>query len=155
ALPAPDAQQQLGQSYVAPRTGAEEVLASIWSDVLGIEAIGRNDHFFEIGGHSLLATQVVSRIRAAFGVEMALKTLFESPTLADLAQAIAAAQASGETAAPPLVAEPRPDALPLSFAQQRLWFLDQLEPGSAAYNTLLALRMVGRLDVEALRRTIE
>src|SRR5439155_5187095 len=153
ALPAPGA--TVAPSYLAPRTGAEEVLASIWSDVLGIEAIGRNDHFFEIGGHSLLATQVVSRIRATFGVDLALKTLFEAATVAELTQAIAAAQASGETAAPPLVAETRPDTLPLSFAQQRLWFLDQLEPGSAAYNIPAALRIRGRLDVEALRRTIE
>src|SRR5438094_243735 len=132
ALPAPGA--TVAPSYIAPRTGAEELLASIWSDVLGIETIGREDHFFEIGGHSLLATQVVSRIRATFGVELALKTMFEAPTLAALAQALAGAQASGETAAPPLLAQPRPEILPLSFAQPRLWVLDHLGPDCAAYN---------------------
>ena len=98
---------------------------------------------------------MVSRIRSAFGVELALKTLFEAATLAELAQAIAAAQADGEAPVPPLTAELRPEALPLSFAQQRLWFLDQLEPGSASYNIPAALHIRGRLDVEALRRTIE
>ena len=97
----------------------------------------------------------MSRIRSAFDVELPLKTLFEAPTLEELARAITEAQAAGQTAMPPLVAQPRPELLPLSFAQQRLWFLDQLEPGSAAYNLPAALRLRGRLDVEALRRTVE
>ena len=153
ALAAADGVHVERARYTAPATATEELLASIWSDVLGVERISVHDHFFELGGHSLLATRVVSRIRSVLGVELALKTLFEAPTLAELARAIT--QVAGETAAPPLVAQARPASLPLSFAQQRLWFLDQLEPGSAAYNIPAALRMRGRLEVEALRRTIE
>ena len=156
ALPAPDGRAAAARPVVrGPAAGDRGALGEHLERRPRHRAVGRPRHFFEIGGHSLLATQVAARIRAAFGVELALKTLFELPSLAELAQAIAAAQARGELAIPPLQAGPRPDALPLSFAQQRLWFLDQLEPGSAAYNTLLALRLRGRLDVEALRRTLE
>ncbi|HEX3128096.1 MAG TPA: non-ribosomal peptide synthase/polyketide synthase [Thermoanaerobaculia bacterium] len=131
----------------APRTPAEELLAGIWSELLGIDQVGVEDSFFELGGHSLLGTRVVSRIRDVFGVELPLRVLFESPTLGGLASRIAAGRGA-ET--PPIRRIPRTEELPLSFAQERLWFLEQLEQGGAAYNLPLALRLSGPLDVAAL-----
>jgi amino acid adenylation domain-containing protein len=150
ALPEPEAVAMAGE-YVAPRTPTEELLADIWTDVLGVRRIGVHDNFFELGGHSLLATQLVSRVRALFAVELPLRSVFESPTVAQLAEAIEQALRQEEdVCAPPLVPVGRDRALPLSFAQQRLWFLDQLEPGSAFYNIPLALRLQGALDAAAL-----
>ncbi|HYN22261.1 MAG TPA: amino acid adenylation domain-containing protein, partial [Thermoanaerobaculia bacterium] len=153
ALPAPE-WQSAETSYVAPRTPVEEILARIWSDLLGLERIGAADQFFELGGHSLLATQVMSRLRVAFDVEMPLRDLFEAPTLADLAARVEAARRTGEgLLAPPLVPiapELRGESLPLSFAQQRLWFIDQLEPGSPLYNVPVTLRVAGLLDSRVL-----
>ncbi|MEE8587279.1 MAG: amino acid adenylation domain-containing protein, partial [Acidobacteriota bacterium] len=122
------------------RTPAEQLLAGIWEEVLEIEGIGRQAHFFELGGHSLLATQVVSRIRCAFGVDLAVGALFEDPVLGDLARRIGPAQFAQ---APQIALErrPRDGDLPLSFAQQRLWFLDQLQPGTALYNIPAALQL--------------
>ncbi len=131
---------------------AEDVLAGIWQELLGIERIGRHDNFFEIGGHSLVATRVVSRIRRAFDVELPLRQLFEGPTIAALARAVAAGR--GGAAPPPLMPGTRPSRLPLSFAQERLWFLDRLEPGSSAYNMASAWRFAGRLDAGALGRAL-
>jgi len=146
ALPAPE-QQRPEESWLAPRTPGEEVLAGIWADLLGVERIGAADHFFDLGGHSLLATQVMSRLREAFGVELPLRELFEAPVLADLAVRVEAARKAGtDRMAPPLVPQPRDGALPLSFAQQRLWLIDQLEPGSPLYNIPVALRVEGPLD---------
>ncbi|WP_051466578.1 non-ribosomal peptide synthetase [Actinomadura oligospora] len=153
ALPAPDGgRAAAGTEFVAPRTPAEESLAGIWAEVLGLDRVGVHDDFFELGGHSLLATQVVSRVRAAFGVEAALADLFDRPTVAGFAEAVelAAPDADG----PPLVPVARDGAPPLSFAQQRLWFLDQLDPGSPEYNVPLALRLRGDLDVPALRAAL-
>ncbi|HEY6323031.1 MAG TPA: amino acid adenylation domain-containing protein, partial [Thermoanaerobaculia bacterium] len=140
-----------------PRTPVEELVAGIWSQVLGVDGpIGRGQSFFDLGGHSLLATQVVSRLRQVLGVELALRRLFELPTLADLASAVEAARAAPAPApVPPLVPRRRsvagePEPAPLSFAQQRLWFLDQLDPGSATYNVPAALRLSGTLNVPAL-----
>ncbi|MEP7010069.1 MAG: amino acid adenylation domain-containing protein [Acidobacteriota bacterium] len=153
ALPAPEWRRP-EDLYQAPKTPVEEILAGIWSDLLGLDRVGANDHFFELGGHSLLATQVMSRVRSAFGVELPLRDLFESPTLSGLAARVETAQrADHESVVPPLVAVPREGterALPLSFAQQRLWFLDQLEPGSALYNIPAALRMEGPLEPRVL-----
>jgi amino acid adenylation domain-containing protein len=145
ALPAPN--WQGGAAYEPPRTPIEEVLAGIWQAVLGGGRVGSGDDFFALGGHSLLATQVASRIREAFEVELPLRALFEAPTLAGLAREIEAAQTAGRGTllAPPCAVE-RDGPLPLSFAQERLWFLDQLHPGSAAYNIAVALRLHGRLD---------
>ncbi|WP_158501869.1 non-ribosomal peptide synthetase, partial [Vitiosangium sp. GDMCC 1.1324] len=152
ALPAPEASRS-DNTYVAPRTLTEELLASVWSRVLRVERVGAYDHFFELGGHSLLATQAISRIREAFQVHLPLGSLFEAPTLAALAEKVdALRQAQQGQAVPPLLPLPRIEALPLSFAQQRLWFLDQLEPGNAAYNVPAAVRFTGALDVDALRR---
>ncbi|HEU4557526.1 MAG TPA: amino acid adenylation domain-containing protein, partial [Longimicrobium sp.] len=156
ALPAPDTPGSRG-TYVAPRTPAEEVLAGIWAEVLGVERVGGEDNFFDLGGHSLLATQLVSRVREALGAELPLRAVFEAPSLAELAGRVEAlrAEAAGDAGAPPLLPVPRDGSpLPLSFAQQRLWFIDQLEPGSAAYNLTGAWRLEGALDTAALERSL-
>ncbi|HSF42282.1 MAG TPA: non-ribosomal peptide synthase/polyketide synthase [Thermoanaerobaculia bacterium] len=142
-----------------PETPVELRIAAVWSDLLGQPRIGRGDDFFELGGHSLLATQVVSRLRDQLGVEIPVRTLFEEPTLAGLARWIEAAlRAEHPEAARPAVPALRPverrGRLPLSFAQERLWFLEQLEPGSAFYNIPLASRLTGPLSVGALRQGI-
>ncbi|MBW3656898.1 MAG: methyltransferase, partial [Gemmatimonadetes bacterium] len=157
ALPAPDTPGSRG-TYVAPRTPAEERMAAIWAEVLGVERVGADDHFFDLGGHSLLATQLVSRVRKAFGTELPLRAVFEAPTLARLARRVEAlrAETPGDAGAPPLVPVPRDGSpLPLSFAQQRLWFIDQLEPGSTTYNIPSALRLRGALARGALVRALD
>src|SRR5262249_2197680 len=152
ALPAPESTRpQLTQPYVAPRTPVEQQLAAIWELVLGVAQVGVHDNFFELGGHSLLATQVVSRLRTTFAVELPLRTLFEAPTVAALAQRV---EGGPSAALPPIGPTVRGAEVPLSFAQQRLWFLDQLGT-AAAYNMPLVLRLAGPLEVEALRRTFE
>jgi amino acid adenylation domain-containing protein len=141
-------------SHLAPRTPTEEILAGIWSEMLGVGRIDLDDNFFELGGHSLLATQVVTRVRDTFGQEIALRRLFETPTLAGLAQTIELAQRAGHVPeATPIKRIARDGELPLSFAQQRLWFLDQLEPNSAFYNISGAVRLEGTLKVDLLERT--
>ncbi len=136
-----------------PRTPIEEILAGIWSRVLGVDRVGRHDNVFELGGHSLLATQIISRVRQTFRVELPLRHLFESPTVAELARVIAEAR-HGEmlpaAASPPLEPVGREAELPLSFAQQRLWFLQQLDPGSPSYNIPAAFRLTGRLEPAVL-----
>ena len=121
------------ENYVAPRTLTEEVLAQIWAEVLGLGRIGAQDDFFAVGGHSLLATQVVSRIRTSFGVDLPLRLMFEASTIAALAQRIDSARGIMAEAAPPITRRSREGELPLSFAQQRLWFINQLEPEDASY----------------------
>ncbi|WP_026410982.1 non-ribosomal peptide synthase/polyketide synthase [Actinomadura oligospora] len=153
ALPAPDAAPAANATSGAPRTPTEELLAGLWAQVLGREKVGVHDNFFEMGGHSLLATQVVSRIRLALDVEVPLSALFDHPTVADLADAVAAAR-PGRTA-PPITPAGRGGPLPLSFAQQRLWFLDQLEPGSSEYNSLVMLRLPGAPGAPSLRRALD
>ncbi|HKV09555.1 MAG TPA: amino acid adenylation domain-containing protein, partial [Thermoanaerobaculia bacterium] len=150
-LPAPEGERgPEDASYVAPRTPVEELVAGIWSEVLGVDRIGARDSFFDLGGHSLLATRVTSRLRRALGVDVPLKTLFEAPTVAELAAVLEKAGRQGRRPEPPLRPVPRKGALPLSFAQQRLWFLDQLEPGSALYNMPSAFLLEGGLDARAL-----
>jgi amino acid adenylation domain-containing protein len=156
ALPAPDAPGSRG-TYVAPRTPAEERMAAIWSQVLGVERVGAEDQFFDLGGHSLLATQLVSRVREAFRTELPLRAVFEAPTLSELVGRVEAirAETSGDAEVPPLVPVPRDGSpLPLSFAQERLWFIDQMEPGSATYNLPAALRLAGALDTAVLERAL-
>ncbi|HEV2843869.1 MAG TPA: AMP-binding protein, partial [Thermoanaerobaculia bacterium] len=154
ALPDPETASG-GEEYVAPRTPTEEVIAGIWADLLGLDRVGAADRFFDLGGHSLLATQVTSRLRQAFGVEMPLHDLFEAPVLADLAARVEAARAdAGVPPAPPLVPAPRDGALPLSFAQQRLWFIDRVQPGSPLYNIAAALRAAGPLDATVLAASL-
>ncbi|RYE00952.1 MAG: amino acid adenylation domain-containing protein, partial [Sphingobacteriales bacterium] len=143
------------QTYLAPRNGIEQQLVAIWAEVLHVapEKIGINDNFFELGGHSLLATQLVSRIRTQLGSELPLKALFEQGTIARLADVIS--QTSADTRKiPPILPIDRSqlDRLPLSFAQERLWFIDQLEPGSAGYNVPGAVRIRSGLDIDMLEQ---
>src|SRR5215211_1595978 len=156
ALPKPDEKRpDLESAYEAPRTPVEEVLAGIWEEVLGLEQVGVHDDFFELGGHSLLATRVISRLRDAFGLELLLRSLFEAPTVAGLGERIEVGRrAEQNLSAPPLASVPRDGQLPLSFAQQRLWLVNQLEPGTSTYNISEALRLTGRLDVAALERSL-
>ncbi|HEX8353070.1 MAG TPA: amino acid adenylation domain-containing protein, partial [Pyrinomonadaceae bacterium] len=156
ALPAPEATRaDSAQEYVAPRTPAEEKLAGIWADVLGVERVGVNDNFFELGGHSLLGAQLISHTLEAFGVELPLKTVFAAPTVAELAEHLERELQAGRSQTVAAIARaPRTEALPPSFAQQRIWFLNQLDAGSPAYNIASALRLRGALDVGALRRTL-
>jgi len=150
ALPAPDQNQAEAES-VAPRTPVEEVLATIWADVLGRDRVGVNDDFFSLGGHSLLVAKIVARVSDALHVELPMRTLFDASTVAALATEIE--KLSGAPAAIPLARVSRDGPLPLSFAQERLWFFDQLEPDSGAYNIPRALRLKGQLDKEALQQS--
>ncbi len=155
-LPEPDSASAVGEAaYVAPRTLVEEMLAGIWSSVLNRERVGIEDDFFEVGGHSLLATQVVSRLREVFRVEVPLRELFEYPTIAGFAKRVdEAAQQEQGVQPPPIRRAAREHAIPLSFAQQRLWFLHQLKPESAVYNISSAMRLRGELDVAVLQQTL-
>ncbi|RKH11913.1 amino acid adenylation domain-containing protein, partial [Corallococcus sp. CA053C] len=157
ALPAPDSgRMEPAAAFVAPRTSTEQRIAAAWSEILGVERVGLHASFFELGGHSLLATQVLSRIRHGFGVELPLRVLFEQPTVAGLAEHVDALLLQQRSpGAPALRAGPRPEKLPLSFAQERLWLFEQLHPGTATYNMPCAVRMSGRLDVGALERSLE
>jgi amino acid adenylation domain-containing protein/non-ribosomal peptide synthase protein (TIGR01720 family) len=149
ALPAPEPDVAEVES-AAPRSPFEEMIAEIWESVLG-GRVGIHDDFFSLGGHSLNAVQVMARVRAAVGIEVPLATLFAAPTVAGLAAAVNGLLRAGDRSpAPPILPVPREHALPLSFSQQRLWFLHQMEPMSAAYNIPAALRLAGRLDVAAL-----
>ncbi|MCP4661388.1 MAG: amino acid adenylation domain-containing protein, partial [bacterium] len=148
AGPARDA---LRADFVAPADPTEELLVGIWAEVLQREQVGAEDDFFDLGGHSLLATQVVSRVRETFGVELPLLKLFEASTLAELARIVRSErQEARGVAPPPLVPVERDQELPLSFAQQRLWFLDQFNPGSPAYNVSNAVRLPGAVSVARL-----
>ncbi|MEW6462663.1 MAG: amino acid adenylation domain-containing protein [Pseudomonadota bacterium] len=142
------------QAQVAPRTPTERALAELWQELLGLTSLSVDDDFFALGGHSLLATQVVARIRRRLAVDLPLRALFEHRTLAELASVVDA-QAPSASVVDEIVAVPREQALPLSYAQQRLWFLDKLEGPSAAYNLSTAVRLDGELDVEALRAALQ
>ncbi len=153
ALPEPEA--LVSASGRGPKDPLEELLVRLWAEVLGRETVGVEENFFELGGHSLLATQVVSRIQETFRVTLPVRALFEAPTVETLARKVVEAQGIEELTAPPLRRVERETAeLPLSFAQQRLWFLQQLDGESAAYNMPVRVKLSGSLDVEALRRTL-
>jgi amino acid adenylation domain-containing protein len=156
ALPSPQsARSDKAGGFVAPRDPVEEQVAAIWMQVLGVERVGIHDNFFELGGHSLRATQVVAQIWQAFQIKLPLSTLFEAPTLAELARRIDAVRPSGPAAQPPpLMSVPRAAAMPLSFAQQRLWFLDQLLPGNPSYNIPCAFRLTGELRADVLAKAL-
>jgi amino acid adenylation domain-containing protein len=153
SLPAPDLNLRQGGEYIAPQTELEQALASIWSEILKIDNIGIYDNFFKLGGHSLLATQVISRIRRAYNIDISLRSLFEQPTIVALSEIVdALKQEKSSLFIPPIVCMERPAHIPLSFAQQRLWFLNQLLPDLALYNIPLALRLRGNLNTNALEK---
>ena len=153
ALPAPDQVPAVDSDFAPLRSPVEEMLAEVWAEILGLERVGVHDNFFELGGHSLLATQVISRVRKMFAVELPLRVVFEAPTVAELAQKIEKSHGD-EACIPPLVPREPGDEIPLSFAQQRLWFLDQLEPGSSLFNVPIAIQLSGQLNVVALQATL-
>ncbi|MFE4337391.1 amino acid adenylation domain-containing protein, partial [Streptomyces sp. NPDC056831] len=148
ALPQPEPAHTAGADFVAPAGATEELLARIWSEVLGVDQVGADENFFEVGGHSLLATQVVSRIREVFRAEVPLSSLFDRPTVRELAPFLENWATS--TVVPPVTPAGRTEPLPLSFAQQRLWFLSQMESGSTEYNLSMRVRWDGVPDVAAL-----
>ncbi len=154
-LPAPQEMAPLETDYVAPETDAERAVALIWQEVLALPRIGLNDNFFELGGSSLVAAQVISRVRQVFAVELPLRALFENRTLVSLAARVAELEAeAAESAIPPLAPVSRDEILPLSFAQQSLWMVDQIEPGSPRYNIPGAMHIAGPLQPELLRRAL-
>jgi amino acid adenylation domain-containing protein len=152
----PPAAGRREEGSAAPRTPVEEVLAGIWSRVLGVEKVGAQDDFFLLGGHSLLATQVLSRVRQAFGVDLAVRALFEHRTLAGLARRIEEARREDQgIAGPPLVPREAGAGAPASFSQARLWFLDRLQPGTALYNIPIPLLLEGPLRAAPLARALD
>jgi amino acid adenylation domain-containing protein len=145
----------LESAFAIPRTPTEEMLAEIWSEVLGLEQVGIYENFFALGGHSLQATQVISRVRELFQVELPLRTLFESPTLVGLAESVEAARRGAQAVqVPSILPIPRENLLPLSFSQERMWFLYQFEPNNTAYHIPLAVRLTGPLDVPVLQQSV-
>lgn len=156
SLPAPDRTgRNLEQDFVSPRTTVEEVLAKIWVEVLRLEQISVHDNFFEIGGHSLLATQIISRVRDTYQLDLPLRRLFDAPTVASLAEIIdAQLQQNLELQTQGIVPATRNQNLPLSFAQQRLWFLEQFLPDNPLYNFPQSFHLVGQLNLNALEQSI-
>lgn len=152
ALPAPDRQAVVKHVYEPPQGVIEQTLATIWSELLRIEMIGRNDHFFELGGHSLLAVRMLSRVQSALGVALPIAALFAQPTLSALAEAI---DRSEERPLSSIAQVSRDNPLMASFAQQRLWFLAQMEGVSATYNMPFGFHLSGSLDRAALRRSLD
>ncbi|MBX8605651.1 amino acid adenylation domain-containing protein [Pseudomonas cichorii] len=151
-LPAPNTTSQ-SENRILPGTPMEKAVADIWQHVLNLEGIGINDNFFELGGHSLLATQVVSRLRKALQIELSVRTLFEAPTIAQLISSLGSQTARQ---APPIVPQlPSQARQPLSFAQERLYFLNHFEPASAAYTIALALELNGRLEASLLHKCLD
>src|SRR6185312_15345100 len=155
ALPDPDRTSD-SAAYVPPRTLQEEMLCGVMEQILDIQPIGIRHNFFQLGGHSLLATQVVSRIRNLFGLELPLRILFEKPTVGEVAGELERLRMEGhELPVPAIKPVDRSRGLPLSFAQQRLWFIEQLGPGLGLYNMPFALRMQGQLQIDVLQKSLE
>lgn len=155
ALPAPEARVDTGVEFAAPQTEVEHLLAGLWRDVLAMEGFGINDDFFELGGNSLLGTQLLARIRDTLNVELPLRSLFEKPTIAGLAAAVEAVRYEEQISLGPQIERiSRDNELPLSFAQQRLWFIYQLDPANRAYNIRGGIRLQGELNVAALERSL-
>ncbi|WP_031338155.1 phosphopantetheine-binding protein, partial [Xanthomonas maliensis] len=153
ALPAPDHDALDASTYVAPEGALEVLLAELWSELLGVARIGRHDDFFALGGHSLLGIRLISRLRSTLGLELPLAALFTHPRLADLARALDGVAASS---LPAIVPAPRDEPLPLSFAQQRLWFLAKLDAqADLAYRMGGGLELQGELDLAALQRALD
>ena len=156
ALPVPTGDRpELAETFIAPRTPIQEVIASVWLDVLALQQVGIHDNFFQLGGYSLQATQIILRLRRIFQVDLPLRSLFESPTIAELAQQIEIMQQAGQgLRIPPLERVDRNQLLPLSFAQEGIWFLDQRSRGTASYNEPAAVQLKGSLDLAVLERSI-
>ena len=155
ALPEPSPER--GEPAIAadrPRTPTEEVVAGIWGEVLKLEALSVHDNFFDLGGHSLLATQVIARVRETFPVDVTLRRLFEAPTIAAQAADVDRAMTAAVVALTPVVRTSCATDIPLSFSQQRLWFLDQWLPDDPFYNIPVPLRLAGPLDASALERAL-
>src|SRR5581483_3012173 len=156
ALPAPLYPEPTGKLITSHLLEpAEELIAGIWQDLLHVSHISPDSNFFDLGGHSLLAMQVLARLRRQFGVDLPLQTLFEAPQLAELATAFYhALRGEALSPVPPLLPFPQGTALPLSFAQQRLWFLEQLAPGHPTYHVPLILELAGPLHLAALQASL-
>ena len=150
ALPEPEFSLVADVAYIAPRNPWEVAIAEVWQEILGINDISVLENFFEAGGHSLLATRVIGQLRQKLQMEIALRELFDNPTIAELALRLQVLKGRKQQL-PKLAAAERPEQIPLSYAQQRMWFIEQLQPGSPVYNMPFALRMRGELDVTALR----
>ena len=151
----PDLKDRTGKGeYVPPRTVTEQMVAEIWANILGLPQISLHDNFFELGGHSLLATQVMIRVRKTMGVELPLRALFEYPTVAEIATYIDSDALQSTGSLPPIIPVSRDRELPLSFAQERLWFLEQLNPGNPLYHSFHALLINGPLDVGVLELSL-
>jgi amino acid adenylation domain-containing protein len=154
-LPEPTTSRpELSQTFVEPRTPTEEILAGIWRDVLGLERVGIFDNFFDLGGHSLLATQVIALTRKAFGIELPLLSLFESPVIAPLAQKIATAKAPNRQELSLKRFPSQDEPIPISLTQLELWFFDQFYPGNSIYNLPLVYRITGALNEKALEESL-
>ena len=151
ALPVPDFRARPQSTYLAPRTPSEQTVCEVFEAVLGFEGIGIDESFFDLGGNSLLATRVIARINSTLGSSIALRDLFDAPTAAQLTSRISP---TGVGSRAQLVARSRPDRIPLSLAQQRMWFVNQLDPTSGAYNIAMALRLTGDLNVEAFEAAL-
>ena len=147
ALPQPEI---LSEHYRAPRTPEEEILCGLFAEALSLERVGIDDNFFDLGGHSLIAARLTSQARSALGVELSIRALFESPTVAELAKHLS----KTKTARKPLARQIRPERLPLSYAQQRLWFLYRMEGPNATYNMPIVLRLQGDLNEQALQQAL-
>ncbi|MGI8494257.1 MAG: amino acid adenylation domain-containing protein, partial [Pyrinomonadaceae bacterium] len=156
-LPPPDESAfTADETYIAPRNPAEQIITGIWAGILGFSRIGVNDNFFDLGGHSLLASRAISCLRIAFNAELPLRLMFEAPTVAGFAEKIALySELANADSINKIISSERLEAIPLSFAQQRLWFLEQMESGSAAYNMSETLRLTGNIDADALRFALE
>jgi amino acid adenylation domain-containing protein/FkbM family methyltransferase len=154
ALPTLGRVNRASDSYLEPQSETTQVLAGLWETVLSLQQVGEEDNFFALGGHSLMATQLMSRVREMFGVNLTVRALFDAPRLGDLARAVEAAQRGARDVRPALRPQVRPARLPLSYAQQRLWFLDQLQGRSPEYHMPSALRLQGALDYQALARAV-
>src|SRR6185436_5757992 len=152
-LPAPEEGDYQRGEYVAPRTELERRMCEIWEELLGVERVGIEDNFFDLGGHSLLATQVVSQVRSALGVELPLRAVFEHPTIAGLSEGLL--ELRGGPVLPAIEVLPSREGLALSYAQQRLWFIDRLEGTSSHYNIPSPMRVQGDLDEEAFARALQ
>ncbi len=144
--------EQLKTEFVEARNATEEKLVNIWKNLLGIERIGIRDNFFDLGGHSLIVTQMISRVREEFGIELPVRTIFENPTVEDLSYAIKNFSAVPEL--PPVKRVPRDKPLPLSFNQQRIWFLEKLNPGQTIYNMQTAIKVYGKIDLTVLKKSL-